>query len=745
MQLLRRLYKRSVLPRVPSFLLRDEHKCTCKDSRLHDQTHDNRFQRYNSTTTGRCKPLRIQAVNPDPDSGERHIHDKTRKSMKLAARLIRGAREMSVRGILLWLRTMFFLVLFLLISPIHLIPYLLLVIGIDLLDLGVDMEAGAPVYTGFYPEYRLRFWGQLWTANSAMEYSARAEAFRGHGMPLPPGSDGSLERITRGLHPRRLMIRGVDGQWSICDDPSTIISHRYIAISYRQRDIYDGSDAVQREQAQQRFIQTIRAMTVEHGMDAYWLDFECLGKEQEEKNLDLYRMADVYRGAVFTVIALRKSEDPHGLDSWRSWGGRLWTFPEALLSHELRYKLGPDGPLTPITLHELANKAYEQYSDEAAIIDSYGGRDSLDRLERITLLKDALWRRGSAALPQKPVGSPGKEDPGHVGLSGYAYPAEKVYALMGFFHHRIMPHPLDTAMQALAQLSMANDNDRFVERMVSMLPTFVSEEGRWYTEEDRFGSQLWDIEPTVQLVGTTERCALVLDGCRAATIRWKNFPEVALMTTDSVRRTVSRYLPYIFAACIYCGIALLRLRPDIPAAGLVLLIFGACMIPSAPYLLAYSNSGRIIAVQPWLIGVKGALTTDEAIEHLYGACLPAAAPRVAYTPSGSVLAKPDGKSQLREGHQEQYQAAALGQDVYTLVDTLSGTLYYFTAQRPPTVCLFTGREGGLGRFVLCSEDCVNNELRKETVLRMPAHISKAMRLCDWVAIDGSDNGVMNHT
>ncbi|KIK72885.1 hypothetical protein PAXRUDRAFT_21476, partial [Paxillus rubicundulus Ve08.2h10] len=96
----------------------------------------------------------------------------------------------------------------------------------------------------------------------------------------------------------------------------------------------------------------------------------------------------------------------------------------------------------------------------------------------------------------------------------------------------------------------------------------------------------------------------------------------------------------------------------------------------------------------------------------------------------------------REGNPSQFTQAAEArhdQPIYTLVDTLSGTLYYFTASRPPTVCLFTGREGGLGRFVLCSESCTINELHKETVVRMPSYIGRAMLLSDWVALGGVDD------
>lgn len=61
-------------------------------------------------------------------------------------------------------------------------------------------------------------------------------------------------------------------------------------------------------------------------LDAYWLDFACTGETQEEKDIDLYRIADVFREAKETVIMI---PDENG---WKSWGDRVWTYPEALLS-----------------------------------------------------------------------------------------------------------------------------------------------------------------------------------------------------------------------------------------------------------------------------------------------------------------------------------------------------------------------------------------------------------------------------
>ena len=489
------------------------------------------------------------------------------------------------------------------------------------------------------------------------------------------------------------------------------------------------------------FIESVRATTLECGMRAYWLDLECWGKSTKETSTDIYRMADIYCGASFTLINIGKSDtDRHRIRSWKNWGGRVWALPEALLSRELRYRIGIDGSVLPITLHQLANKVYEKDSVDFSILNTHNGTDPLQRLERLTLLKSAIWCRRSAALPSV-LAAPPKDPEKYVpsaqsqctGMATPFYPAERVYALMSFYEHRIVPNRLETKLQALGRLLVVNESDHMAERMVSMLPHNVQPTGSWYADNDMYGSQIWNIELEIQVAGVTENGALVLEGCRAATIQWKSFPEVCFQTPNSWRRKMAGKIPIILLAWVIFVLVWL------PNHGYTLtwttfFVISAILFFVNPPFIAYSISGRILHSQPWLIGVKGALSSDEAADHIYGRILSKRS-RLSYTPSGSVFSRPS-KSEIREGLKIQYEVAKNTQrdDVYTLVDTYSGTIYYFTARRPPTVCLFTGREGGLGRFVLCSENCTANELRKETVLRMPSYIHRAMTPCNWVAV-----------
>jgi hypothetical protein len=381
------------------------------------------------------------------------------------------------------------------------------------------------------------------------------------------------------------------------------------------------------------------------------------------------------------------------------------------------------------------------------------------------MLKKAIWRRqntsaGMPAVSTQPSGPMvANSEPIH-------YPAEKVYALMGFFEHRIMPNRHETQLHALARLSLTNDSDRFAERMVSMLPANIAATACWYADEDLFGSNLWDIEPEVQVAGISESGAPVLDGCRAAAIRWKNFPDVVFAYKSTLKRKACIITPYASAYMLLFGAIFVTF---IKPLGAILITIAVVLLFVSPKLVAYSTTGRIAITQPWLIGVKGILTADDASERLYGG-RPESGDysRVRYSPTGSLLAVP-AQGDFRDGSPSETTRNAIEQynllsrqgtssqgsySVYTLVDTGSNMLYYFTAARPPTVCVYTGREGGLGRFILCSETCHMNELHKvsrvlldrvrrqgltvlkESVLRMPNYISQKMIATDWLAIGG---------
>ncbi|KIK43148.1 hypothetical protein CY34DRAFT_728356 [Suillus luteus UH-Slu-Lm8-n1] len=622
---------------------------TCYDDLGTPKTHGLE-QRYVSPTTGVCRKLVVQAVTPSNKS-EVPISSHTNQASKIAIWLLANS---PIRGwiIFKWVAVFLWFTLKLFWSVVWLLAQLFAPI-----DLADDAGEDTDVYnTGYYKPFARGFQGQLWAARSSMEHSSRVL------------EEGEMDTPTSTLYPRILVIRDpIQNEWVPCADRETIIRTKYVAISYRALDAYTRGPNQEIEKAQ--FTEEVRAAVLGLKYDAYWCDLECIGETPAEKNLDLYCMADVYRGAQLTLIVLGKSSVGEN-ECWKGWGQRVWTLPEALLSSRLCYKFRDRDLVTPLSLFELANLAYTNYDSEQAIINAYSGKDPLERLERLTLLKSAIWRRGTAALapgispPPPPKLDATGEKP--VTVPSGAYKAERVYALMGFFEHRIQPNRSEDDLRALVRLSMANDNDRIAERMVSMLPSTITKTACWYSDDDIY----------------------------------------RLMTSR--------------------------------VGGITLIIIGLLLLVASPRLFVYSQSGRIVSAQPWFIGVKGVVSITQVENHLYGGAR-GHFPRMYFTPSGSQFSIPERGTE-RGGSFRQFDYAKLadsGPDaghIYTLIDTCSSTMYYFRAERPPTVCIFAGREGGLGRFVLCSERCDINELHKESVLRMPTEISQKMELTGWIAL-----------
>jgi hypothetical protein len=119
--------------------------------------------------------------------------------------------------------------------------------------------------------------------------------------------EGEMDTPTSTLYPRLLVIRDpIRNEWVPCADRETIIRTKFIAISYRAIDAFTRGPNEEIEQAQ--FKEEVRAAVLGLKYDAYWCDLECVGKTSAEKNLDLYFMADVYRGAELTLIMLGENK-----------------------------------------------------------------------------------------------------------------------------------------------------------------------------------------------------------------------------------------------------------------------------------------------------------------------------------------------------------------------------------------------------------------------------------------------------
>jgi hypothetical protein len=96
---------------------------------------------------------------------------------------------------------------------------------------------------------------------------------------------------------------------------------------------------------------------------------------------------------------------------------------------------------------------------------------------------------------------------------------------MGLLRLRPKIDRTDSPFQAFARLSLANDSDKLLERLMCILPLQTAQP--WYSVSDAFGVNIWDIYPTCQIAGVCDNDTVLVDGAFGATIHWDKFRKVA--------------------------------------------------------------------------------------------------------------------------------------------------------------------------------------------------------------------------
>jgi len=259
------------------------------------------------------------------------------------------------------------------------------------------------------------------------------------------------------------------------------------------------------------------------------------------------------------------------------------------------------------------------------LIDHYDGNLTLSRLELISTALGCLLRRSTGGFFQ----------------------GDRAYALMGLLRQRPEVDFTDSAFQAFARLSLANDSDRLLERMICLLPQKttpeetedevnvrkvrarlstlhprIAEEERnkkeaarlkdlqhyWAMTEDFWGAKLWDVEPYCQIAAICNDDRVVIDGAYAATIHWDQFQRVAITTKETFTRMASRFL---LRSASYFFVIGLFVRSYNSTAGIVIIVLGVLVILCAPVLILHIYGGKVWNTQPWLFGFEGHMPVHE--------------------------------------------------------------------------------------------------------------------------------------
>lgn len=550
------------------------------------------------------------------------------------------------------------------------------------------------------------------------------------------------------LRPRQLVVLR-DNEWVLDSNPDPRMP--YLFISYANMHFETNTS-----ETGKRLISAMAAFATLHaGKTAYWLDYVCRAPIEEKDLLDsdVYRMCDVIRGADRVVVMLQGNR----LKLVKEWGSRMWTLPEALLAPGNRvYFCHPSEDtfkVTSLTKVEIASSIWEDPEVDGddgptrLLAEHFTGQLTLSRLEFISNSITALSYRS------------------HLNYHSNTN-ADVAYALMGLLHYRIEKDPGETLFQAIARLSLANDNDQLIERMVCLFPkedhartTFEK-----LSEADAYKTHLWDIEPLCQVVGVAdEDNTVLLDGCRAMHIRWKGFPLVStrgqfgmieLIAEIFVRsgawwflfgiNLLITYAPFLafpfkqlFDNSDKLNLALECLIGGFFAIGLILSFAG-------PYSVRRLYGGHSTQGSPNLVGFEGVMPIAELEKLIFGnhnGRLSYAASSTPFIlnhrdPHERVGIEPSWIASGSDDELRKFQAQEVpaGHHIFTLVDTGSLTVSIFSAERPPTVALLCGKEGGMLRAVLCSWKFGNDCLHKETVIRMPTHIYDDAKAKSWLKL-----------
>lgn len=529
---------------------------------------------------------------------------------------------------------------------------------------------------------------------------------------------------------------------------------------------------------------------------AFWVDVDCVSKDknvpegdfESECTRDINTICDAVRSAkrVYVVLPTESAKDK------RIWGERIWTFPEVLLAADrIRYCFTHSTSMSLFTPHALTlndmkisfwrpSNSNSNKNEEDAIghlINHYTNSLQLSELQLFTFAVQAMAKQTTS-----------------VDTKGYTT-RDMAYAAMGLLSYRLTPNDSDTVFQAIARLSIVNDSNQLLERLLCLwpspsptedtLPTFAPTGSetilRNIADQDQYSTHLWDIKPLCDVVGIggdKYEPTVIVDRCRGIPIRWKRFPRLNYAKNlTGLSSSISQKIMYsaiIFAAAGFSlftsAIALLfstiPFQSNLQQLTIdVMEIIRGIIVPN--YLVAvgvYFGVAWVISwFSPWavrklcndsgcsshLIGFEGTMSLHDLEKTIYGNFND----RLSYTASSTIFTEDLRDKHIRQSDEpneknywkNKFQDLGLPKThrIFTIVDTGDMTVSVISAERPPVVALISGREGGMLRVLLCSWRFENNCLYRENVVRMRSSLEGQATRNDWLKISLASQGDVN--
>lgn len=312
---------------------------------------------------------------------------------------------------------------------------------------------------------------------------------------------------------------------------------------------------------------------------------------------------------------------------------------------------------------------------------------------------------------------------------------------MGLLRRRPLVNRRDTGFEAFARLSLANNSEKLLERLLCVRTGRI--DAAWHDIKDAWGMSLWDIEPHCQVAGIVDDQTVTLDGAYGAVIQWDSMGQVAFLKRPTLVRVFAkialRGVPFYFIVGLGMTIGAFVIKSvlekDSSAShmsaevavflgfGLFFLVPSAVIILLSPAMLINIYRGKFWSTQALFIGVEGIPEGLGSLErNLFGfnhgrlkwSTAGSSLSRHTFSSYGECVALPPQKNHTTGLDDISQDATRL----FTLVDTYTMTATAFHAVRPPTAVMVCGQEGGMQRAILCSYDWKRATFAREAVVRM---------------------------
>jgi hypothetical protein len=198
-----------------------------------------------------------------------------------------------------------------------------------------------------------------------------------------------------------------------------------------------------------------------------------------------------------------------------------------------------------------------------------------------------------------------------------------------------------------------------MERLICLLPDHP--EQNWELMTDQFKSSLWDIYPETQICGVGENDTVIVDGARAAQIRWDGFTQVRTLRKLTLRRWFFLKMVLWSPTLLWIGSLILAFSPPpysystgsfrisytspLYSVGVTFIVITLLLfILPAPYYIWKLYGGKLWQVEPCLFGIEGYVPIEEIEAKIFGMRMN----RMSWSASGSPLSRHQQGSEMYE-------------------------------------------------------------------------------------------------